>query len=148
MPDVETKVSTVFVRLSGLLGRCAQRGREHGRWSYGRFKLLPDGNKTEIHNKKKVKERSNIIRGHLRSNYNLSGHMTVEIRAFSDFEKISIFISEFSFYFLTKEGFQIKMRILIGWDVPSNQKSNWNLFEHHFCLDGICSSQKIETCQG
>ena len=127
MPDVETKVSTVFVRLSGLVGRRVQRGREHGRehgrWSYGRFKLLPDGNKTEIHNKKKVKERSKIIRGHLRSNYNFSGqgHMTVEIRAFADFEKISIFIPEFSFYIFTEEGFQIDIErsFLIGWEVPA-----------------------------
>ena len=48
--------------------------------------------------------------------------MTVEIRAFSDFEKIPIFISEFDFYIFTKVGFQSDSRFLIGWQVPTNQK--------------------------
>ena len=38
-------------------------------------------------------------------------------RAFTDFKKISIFISKFGFYFFTKDGFQISARLLIGWGI-------------------------------
>ena len=42
--------------------------------------------------------------------------MTVEIRALADFEKISIFIPELSFYIFTEEGFQndVERSFLIG----------------------------------
>jgi hypothetical protein len=35
-------------------------------------------------------------------------------RAFTDFKKISIFISEFGFYIFTEDGFQISASLLIG----------------------------------
>ena len=75
MPDVETKVSTVSSAYQGHPDPDERRRGEdgartgHGRCSYERFKLLPDGSKTEVQNKKTVKERSKLLQGHLRSNF-------------------------------------------------------------------------------
>ena len=156
MPDVETKVSTVSSAYQGRpdpggRGRGADGARTgHGRWSDERFKLLPDGSKTEVQNKKTVKERSKLLQCHLRSNFwgqifgvkflgsnfwnqifgvkffgsnfsaQIFGVKFLDLgtsRAFTDFKKISIFISEFGFYIFTEDGFQISASLLIGWEI-------------------------------
>lgn len=115
MTDVETKVSTVFVRLSGPSERIAHSA--DGDTDDGLMDVLSYFQmETRLKFTIKRRLRNARTRGHLRSNYDLSGqgHVSVEIRAFSDFEKIPIFISEFDFYIFTKVGFQSDSRSLIG----------------------------------
>lgn len=76
MPDVETKVSTVRVHLSvgssRTSGRIAPKREQVLKMNV--FQLLPDGNKTEIKNKKTVKEGLKLFCDHLRSFEVIRGH--------------------------------------------------------------------------